>query len=52
MSALRVELFFDQQANNWHYSVPALHISWRTSVAHHPTEDRPLTGCAAESGHI
>ena len=27
MSALRVELFFDQEANNWHYRVPALHIN-------------------------
>ena len=26
MSALRVELFFDQEAGNWHYRVPALHI--------------------------
>jgi hypothetical protein len=27
MSALRVELFFDQEAGNWHYRVPALHIN-------------------------
>jgi hypothetical protein len=27
MSALRVELFFDQEASNWHYRVPALHIN-------------------------
>ena len=27
MSALRVELVFDQEANNWHYRVPALHIN-------------------------
>jgi hypothetical protein len=27
MSELRVELFFDQEANNWHYRVPALHIN-------------------------
>jgi hypothetical protein len=26
MSALRVELFFDDEASNWHYRVPALHI--------------------------
>jgi len=24
MSALRVELFFDEEAGNWHYRVPAL----------------------------
>ena len=27
MSALRVELFFDQEASNWHYRVRALHIN-------------------------
>ena len=27
MSALRVELFFDGEASNWHYRVPALHIN-------------------------
>ena len=27
MSALRVEMFFDDEARNWHYRVPALHIN-------------------------
>ena len=27
MSALRVEFFFDEEAGNWHYRVPALHIN-------------------------
>jgi hypothetical protein len=27
MSALRVELFFDEEAGNWHYRVPALHVN-------------------------
>jgi hypothetical protein len=27
MSSLRVELFFDDDATNWHYRVPALHIN-------------------------
>jgi hypothetical protein len=27
MSALRVELFWDREAGNWHYRVPALHIN-------------------------
>jgi hypothetical protein len=27
MSALRVELFFDDETGNWHYRVPALHIN-------------------------
>jgi hypothetical protein len=27
MSALRVELFFDEEAGSWHYRVPALRIN-------------------------
>ena len=27
MSSPRVELFFDDDARNWHYRVPALHIN-------------------------
>jgi hypothetical protein len=27
MSLLRVELFFDDEAGNWHYRVPALHVN-------------------------
>ena len=27
MSVLRVELFLDEEAGNWHYRVPALHIN-------------------------
>ncbi len=27
MTMLRVELFFDEEAGNWHYRVPALHIN-------------------------
>jgi hypothetical protein len=27
VSTLRVELFWDQEAGNWHYRVPALHIN-------------------------
>jgi hypothetical protein len=26
-STLRVELFFDEEAGNWHYRVPALHVN-------------------------
>jgi hypothetical protein len=29
MSELRVELFLDEEAGNWHYRVPALHINGR-----------------------
>jgi hypothetical protein len=27
MSLLRIELFFDDETENWHYRVPALHIN-------------------------
>ena len=27
MSELRVEFFYDRDASNWHYRVPALHIN-------------------------
>jgi hypothetical protein len=27
MSALRVELFYDEEASNWHYRVPALRVN-------------------------
>ena len=27
MSTLRAELFYDDEAGNWHYRVPALHIN-------------------------
>ena len=27
VSLLRIELFFDDEAGNWHYRVPALHIN-------------------------
>ena len=27
MSALRVQFFFDEEASNWHFRVPALHIN-------------------------
>lgn len=30
VSLMRVELFFDQEASNWHYRVPALHINGGT----------------------
>jgi len=33
MSALRVELFFDEEAGNWHYRVPALHLTFDVNVA-------------------
>ena len=38
MSALRVELFFDEEAGNWHYRVPASHINGDGT----PTRDAEL----------
>lgn len=38
MSALRVELFFDQEAGNWHYRVPALHINGGGTVTREDAE--------------
>ncbi len=35
-SVLRVELFFDEEAGNWHYRVPALHINGGVTL---PVED-------------
>jgi hypothetical protein len=32
MSTLRGELFHDEEARNWHYRVPALHINGGTTA--------------------
>jgi hypothetical protein len=33
MTTLRVELFWDEEAGNWHYRVPAFHINgWGTAT--------------------
>ena len=44
MSALRVELFFDEEAGNWHYRVPALHINGGGTATR---EDAERDGLAA-----
>ena len=51
MSTLRVELFHDDEAGNWHYRVPALHINGggtatreeeqRLDESRHPWRSRP-----------
>ena len=43
MSALRVELFFDEEAGNWHYRVPALHINGAGT----PTREDAERDCAS-----
>ena len=43
MSAPRVELFFDQEAGNRHYRVPALHINRGGTPARADAERECLT---------
>ena len=43
MSLLRIELFFDDEAGNWHYRVPALHINGGGTALHVATPSR--TAC-------
>jgi len=38
MSTLRVELFHDDEAGNWHYRVPALHINGGGTVTREEAE--------------
>lgn len=46
MSALRVELFFDEEASNWHYRVPALHINGGGTPARQDAERECLAAIA------
>jgi hypothetical protein len=46
MSALRVELFFDDEARNWHYRVPALHINGGGTSSHTEAERECLSAIA------
>jgi hypothetical protein len=46
MSALRVELFFDQEAGNWHYRVPALHINGGGTSSRADAERESLSAIA------
>jgi hypothetical protein len=50
MSVLRVELFFDDEAANWHYRVPALHINGGGTPLREDAERDCLAavGCALE----
>ena len=43
MSALRVELFHDDEARNWHYRVPALHINGGGAATRADAERECLT---------
>ncbi len=46
MSALRVELFFDEEARNWHYRVPALHINGGGTATREDAERESLSAIA------
>ena len=46
MSALRVELFFDDEARNWHYRVPALHINGGGTVTRADAQRECLSAIA------
>jgi hypothetical protein len=45
-SVLRVELFFDEEAGNWHYRVPALHINGGGTPAREDAERDALSAIA------
>jgi hypothetical protein len=46
MSSLRVELFWDEEAGNWHYRVPALHINGGGTATREDAERESLTAIA------
>jgi hypothetical protein len=46
MSAVRVELFWDGEAGNWHYRVPALHINGGGTVTREDAERESLLAIA------
>jgi hypothetical protein len=46
MSALRVELFWDEEASNWHYRVPALHINGGGTATREEAEEESLSAIA------
>jgi hypothetical protein len=46
MSALRVELFWDEEASNWHYRVPALHINGGGASTRQEAEEESLSAIA------
>jgi hypothetical protein len=48
MSALRVELFWDDEAGNWHYRVPALHINGGGTPTREAAEYECLSAIASE----
>ena len=43
MARPTVELFFDEEAGNWHYRVPALHINGGGTIAREDAERDALS---------
>ena len=43
MCALRVEMFFDEEAGDWHYRVPALHINGGGTTTREEAESECLS---------
>ncbi len=43
MSTMRAEFFFDDEAGNWHYRVPALHINGGGAATREDAERECLT---------
>jgi hypothetical protein len=46
VSALRVEFFFDDEASNWHFRVPALHINGGGAATRADAERESLAAIA------
>ncbi len=46
MTMLRVELLFDDEAGNWHYRVPALHINGGGTATRADAEQECLSAIA------
>jgi hypothetical protein len=46
MSALRAEFFFDDEAGNWHFRVPALHINGGGTPSREDAERECLSAIA------
>jgi hypothetical protein len=46
MTTLRVELFWDEEASNWHYRVPALHINGGGTATREQAERESLSAVA------
>jgi hypothetical protein len=51
MATLRVELFWDEEASNWHYRVPALYINGGGTATREQAERESLSALAFHIAH-